>query len=92
MLFRAIFWIGLVSLLMPRERDMGPERMFGIFGYGEHSQQNSYAPGSSAGNCPDRQTFCSVTAMTAETLQSEILNDLARVKNDIETQEHARSP
>ncbi len=87
MLLRAVFWIGLVSVLMPQK----PETWAGS---GPSNSASPYEFGSSAAapaSCAGRTTLCTGTFASLGNLQNTIRNGLARTKTDIEAQERARA-
>jgi len=91
MIFRAIFWIGLVALLMPREPDLG----FGRPGAGTShpSAVTSWAatglsrPGTV---CEDSRAACAGGLAPLASFQNDALRDLAEVKAQIEADRKAR--
>ena len=91
MIFRAIFWIGLVSLLMPREPDLG----FGRPGAGTSlpSAVTSWAatglsrPGKV---CEDHTVACAGGLALFDSFQSNALRGLAVVKAEIDADRKAR--
>jgi hypothetical protein len=91
MIFRAIFWIGLVSLLMPREPDLG----FGRPGAGTSppSAVTSWAatglsrPGKV---CEDHMVACAGGLALFDSFQSDALRGLAVVKAEIDADRKAR--
>lgn len=91
MIFRAIFWIGLVALLMPREPDLG----FGRPGAGTSlpSAMTSWAATglSRPGNvCEDSRAACAGGLAPLASFQNDALRDLAEVKAQIEADRKAR--
>ena len=92
MILRALFWITVVSVLMPREPDLG----FGRPGAQTPIVQSaaSWAQGAlSAPNstCRDHAAACVVALGALDSLQSVAVRSLAQVKADIEEQERARA-
>jgi hypothetical protein len=92
MIFRAIFWIGLVALLMPREPDLG----FGRPGAGASlpSTVTSWAAKglSRPGNvCADQTAACAGASALLGSFQSDALRGLAEVKAEIDADRKARS-
>jgi hypothetical protein len=91
MIFRAIFWIGLVSLLMPR----APESGLGRPGAGTSlpSAITSWAatglsrPGKV---CEDHAAACAGGLTFFDSFQSRTLQGLASVKAQIEADRKAR--
>ena len=92
MIFRAIFWIGLVALLMPREPDLG----FGRPGAGASlpSTVTSWAAKglSRPGNvCVDHTGACAGSLALFDTFQNDALRGLAEVKAEIDADRKARA-
>jgi hypothetical protein len=84
MLIRAIFWIGLVSILMPRAPD-GAALMRGAL----TSTENTFAPstlGASSLVVPRRAASGLVAGFENATLQN-----LLKIKADIEVEQRARA-
>ena len=91
MIFRAIFWIGLVALLMPHEPDLG----FGRPGAGASlpSTVTSWAATglSRPGNvCADHAAACAGASALFGSFQSDALRGLAEVKAEIDADRKAR--
>lgn len=91
MIFRAIFWIGLVALLMPREPDLG----FGRPGAGASlpSTLTSWtASGLSRPGkvCADHTETCAGASTLLDSFQSDALRELAEVKAEIDADRKAR--
>ncbi|HTW36404.1 MAG TPA: hypothetical protein VMD53_17415 [Rhizomicrobium sp.] len=83
MLFRAIFWIGVVAVLMPREPDLG---------LGRPGASRSFAPDLERDadfNCRDYGKTCATALSFVDTFQSVAVKSLAQVKADIEEDERA---
>ena len=70
MILRAIFWLGLVAVLMPHEPDLG----FGRPGERLTATQSGAA-------CPEQQVICGGALL--ERFQSTVARNLARVRADI---------
>jgi hypothetical protein len=92
MILRALFWITVVSVLMPREPDLG----FGRPGAQGSIAQSaaSWAQGAlSAPNtaCKDHAAACGVALSALDGVQSIAVRSLAQVKADIEDQERERA-
>ena len=91
MIFRAIFWIGLVSLLMPREPDLGLGRPGA--GTSLPSAVTSWAaiglsrPGKV---CEDHTAACAGGLALFDSFQSNALRGLAAVKAEIDADRKAR--
>jgi hypothetical protein len=94
MIFRAIFWIGLVALLMPHEPDLG----FGRPGSGLDAAAGGNAGGAVAdwaeaklkpnlsdpeNLCRYNQATCSAGASLIEDFREAALKSLRQVKADI---------
>jgi hypothetical protein len=92
MIFRAIFWIGLVSLLMPHQPDLG----LGRPGAGTTlpSAMTSWAatglsrPGKV---CEDHMAACAGGLALFDSFQSNTVRGLADVKSQIDADRKARS-
>lgn len=83
MLFRAIFWIGVVAVLMPREPDLG---------LGRPGTSHSFVPNLERDadlNCRDYGKTCATALNVVDTFQSFAVKNLAQVKADIEEDERA---
>ncbi len=91
MLFRAMFWIAVVSVLMPYEPDLGLGRpnahaslLQSVGGWvGEQAPQSNL-------NCKDGRAPCRTTLSLLDSFQSMTIRSLSQVKADIEEQERAR--
>ena len=81
---RAIFWITVVALLMPREPDLGFGRPDGM-----PSWLSALGAPASANGCADSQTACTGIALL-DGLQATALVGLARVKAEIAEQKRVR--
>ncbi len=91
MLFRAVFWIGLVALLMPHEPDLGygrphvtlslPTEVANWLG-GEMKAHPDF--------CEDHRDACSAGANMLAGMQLLALRSLSQVKAEIETSERRR--
>jgi hypothetical protein len=79
MLFRAVFWIGVVALLMPREN--GHDAV--LVPHGE-SPGAAYALAKPAGDCGSCEP-------ASDSFMSALLDRLATVKDDIRAAERARA-
>ena len=92
MIFRAIFWIGLVSLLMPREPDLGS----GHPGAGTSLPSSIAARTASGLSRPDKacvepQGSCAGGLTLLESFQDQAWRGLALVKAEIEADRKARA-
>jgi hypothetical protein len=93
---RAIFWLTVVALLMPREPDVG----LGQPGAGASFAGQSFsglAPMAAtasamrpAANCKEYQSSCEAGLALVDQLQTAALIGLARVKVEIEHQKRLR--
>lgn len=91
MLFRAIFWIGLVALLMPREPDLGYGRPHAAVSLpsvlatwlGEEMKAHPDV-------CAEHRGACSAGSNLLAGIQSLALRSLGEVKAEIEASEHQR--
>jgi hypothetical protein len=92
MIFRAIFWIGLVSLLMPHEPDLGLARP--AAGISLPATVNNWAvsglsrPGQV---CEDHAVACAGGLALLDSFQSHAVRGLAAVKAEIDADRKARS-
>jgi hypothetical protein len=83
MLFRAIFWIGVVAVLMPREPDLGLGRPGASRALASNLERDADL------NCRDYGRTCETALGFADTFQSFAVKSLAQVKADIEEDERA---
>jgi hypothetical protein len=81
MLFRALFWIGVVAVLMPREPGLGLPRDARAFLPGMKNEADL--------DCGDYGKSCATALDTVDTFRSVAVKSLARVKADIEADERA---
>jgi hypothetical protein len=92
MIFRALFWIGLVSLLMPREPNIGLGRPGAGTSPASAATSSAVAgllrPGKAcegyAAACAGRPTFLA-------SFQDQVLGGLAKVKAEIDADRRARA-
>ena len=91
MLFRAIFWIGLVAVLMPREPDLGFGRPNDSGSLQAKLSNAASAAIPSVFSCSSHQESCSVLPGILGIVKSSTLRSLALVKADIKAQEHRNS-
>jgi hypothetical protein len=93
MLFRAIFWIGLVSLLMPHEPDLGFGRphLGAAFPSIAGLMNNGL---STPGVCAGHQEACGASISLVDGVQSLAVRSLDQVKREIEEsqREHYAAP
>ena len=92
MIFRAIFWIGLVSLLMPHGADLKP----GHPGAGTDLSLPANLRAVSGLSrpdqlCADRAEACAGGPSFLENFQGEALKGLATVKAEIDADRKARA-
>ncbi|MBV9992561.1 MAG: hypothetical protein JOZ72_14880 [Alphaproteobacteria bacterium] len=104
MIFRAIFWIGLVALLMPHEPDLGfgrPDRASdamtggvanGVAGEVAGWTQSKLAPGLADPKtlCRFNTQACSAGASAIDNVRDAAMHGLAGIKADIEADRRAR--
>lgn len=91
MILRAMFWITLVSVVMPREPDLGLGRP-GT--HGLSSDANAWASdllSRPSQMCGGREATCAAGLGFLDSLQSVAVRSLAQVKADIEAQQRARA-
>ena len=81
MLFRAIFWIAVVAVLMPREPDLGLGRPGAARSFMRSAENDTSL------NCKDYGTTCENALGFVDTFQSVAVKSLAQVKADIEEDE-----
>lgn len=89
MLLRALFWIGVVSLFMPREPDLGLGRP-NAQGSVMQSVGGWVSAQSKLGCKGDDAAPCRAGIGLVDAFQSVAVRSLAQVKADIEEQERAR--
>jgi hypothetical protein len=90
MVLRAAFWIVLVSLLMPREPDLGLGRP-GSDGLATDALSMAAQPPHAFPYCEDKQAICTFALNMLASIRADTVRGLARVKAEIEAQQHARS-
>jgi hypothetical protein len=91
MILRALFWIGVVSVLMPREPDLGLGRPGGQ-GLTEQAQAwVSDTARQPSQVCNGRERACAAGLTFLDSLQGAAVRSLAQVKADIEAAQRARS-
>jgi hypothetical protein len=81
MLFRAIFWIGVVAVLMPHEPDLGLGRPGDARAFLPDMQHEADL------SCRGYGETCASALSTVDTFQLIALRSLAQVKADIEQDE-----
>jgi hypothetical protein len=92
MILRAVFWIGLVSLLMPREPDLGLGRPGAQVS--PVTQALTWATGSLAKPdqaCQSHEATCAAALGILDSFQGVAVRSLAQVKADIEKQQRERN-
>jgi hypothetical protein len=91
MLFRALFWIAVVSVFMPHEPDLGlgrPNVHASLFQSVGGWVSERTAPAKSG--CDDGAAECRARWSFLDAFQSVAVRNLAQVKADIEEQERGR--
>jgi hypothetical protein len=86
MIFRAIFWIGLVALLMPHEPDLGfgrPGASESVLPKAAAWAQDKLASGDAAELCGANAQTCAATATVLDDFRTATVRSLAAVKADI---------
>lgn len=97
MIFRAIFWIGLVAVLMPHEPDLGfgrPDQVdSGVATDVAGWAKSKLAPGLSDPKslCRFNTQACSTGASAIDNMRDAAMHGLAGVKADIEADRRARN-
>jgi len=91
MILRALFWIAVVAVLMPREPDLG----FGRPGIGSASPDSMLSTVSSALKapkaCDGAQGACAAALGLLDRLRGAAVESLAQVKEDIEEAQRERA-
>ena len=91
MIFRAVFWIAVVAILMPREPDLGlgrPGTAASLPGAIFSRLTELVEPGTA--NCKDREMACIAASGAASQLQHTAFRSLAEVKAEIEEAKRER--
>ncbi len=91
MIFRAIFWIAVVAILMPHEPDLGlgrPGTLSSLPGTIISQITALVEPGST--DCKDREMACIAASGAASQLQNATFRSLAEVKAEIEEAKRER--
>ncbi len=91
MIFRAIFWIAVVAILMPREPDLGlgrPGATASLPGAIISRLTSLVEPGTA--NCKDREMACIAASGAASELRHTAFRSLAEVKSEIEEAKRER--
>lgn len=91
MIFRAVFWVGLVALLMPHEPDLGFGRPSSAdMGSSLPSAVTAFAKDAVAPSLKDPQSLCqynasacAASASVLDTVKSTAMHSLSQVKADI---------
>ena len=81
MLFKAVFWIAVVAVLMPREPDLGLGRPGAARSFARSVENDASL------NCKDYGTTCENALGFVDSFQSLAVKSLAQVKADIEEDE-----
>jgi hypothetical protein len=92
MIFRAIFWIAVVAILMPREPDLGlgrPGVTASLPGAIFSKLTALVEPAST--DCKDREMACLAASGAASQLQNTAFQSLAEVKAEIEEAKRERA-
>ena len=90
MLFRALFWIGIVALLMPHEPDLGLGRPGTGFVRDAFGMAKD-AAGQSSGICGGRESLCAAAFGLLSSVQQNTVRNLAQVKAQLEAQQRDRA-
>ena len=92
MIFRAIFWIGLVSLLMPHGSDLWSGHPGAGTGLFLHANSRAVSGLSRPDRvCADQAEACAGGLPLLEDFQGQALKGLAAVKADIDADRKARA-
>ena len=86
MIFRAIFWIGLVALLMPHEPDLGfgrPGASEAVLPKAAAWASDELASSDAAQLCGASVQTCAATATMLDDFRTATVRSLAAVKADI---------
>ena len=92
MILRAIFWIAVVSVLIPHEPDLGfgrPGAQGSVVQSATAWAQSSLSAPNSA--CKDHVSACGAALGILDSVQSVAVQSLSQVKAEIEEQQHARA-
>jgi hypothetical protein len=84
MIFRAIFWIGLVALLMPHEPDLGYGRP------GAHL--SNFVPGGGPSLCTGHESACASGLSLFDRFQDVAVRSLDQVRADIDAHRRTAQP
>ena len=87
MILRAIFWIGLVALLMPREPDLGLGRPASP---GAHLFSGVSPALRHRKGCDSEEAACTAALGLLDRVKLSSMHSLAEVKAEIEQAERAR--
>ena len=91
MVMRALFWIALVSVLMPREPDLGLGRPNAHGLASDAMSWISQAASQPGQLCQGREAACATGLTFLSSLQDIAVRNLAQVKADIEEQQRERA-
>lgn len=83
MLIRALFWIGVVAVLMPHEPDLGLGRPGASHALASDMERDADL------SCRDYGKTCATALSFVDTFQSVAVRSLTQVKADIEADERA---
>jgi hypothetical protein len=81
MILRALFWISVVAVLMPREPDLGLGRPSVATAAGQNLQSNAKV------DCAGYEKACSTAFGVLDSFQSVAVRGLADVRADIESEQ-----
>jgi hypothetical protein len=90
MLLRAVFWIGLVALMMPHEPDLGlgrPDSAVALISRNLPAVQQIASP---ANVCKGHEQACGGALSVVDWFQQNAVRSLATVKTEIEEQQRER--
>jgi hypothetical protein len=91
MILRAVFWIALVSVLIPHEPDLGFGRPHMGFAFpakvADWAKENI---SQSGGVCADREKSCAAGLTLLDSFQSMAVRSMAQVRADIEQNRRER--
>ena len=91
MLFRAVFWIGLVALLMPHEPDLGYGRPHASVSLPtEIANWFDHETRAHPDLCEDHRDACNVGENVLAGMQAAALRSLGEVKAEIDASQHQR--
>ena len=92
MILRALFWIAVVAVLMPREPDLGFGRPGGSDGVPPNSVLSAVSSTlKQPKTCDGHEAICVATLGLLDRLQTSAVQSLAQVKADIEEAQRERA-